>query len=418
MDAVIPWNPLETLRTDAEVRHLFSQVVHQRLDTRILAGHFGLPSAPDEVILPQGKVPLLDFVDRIVAFLVDSAHLAPAEVARRFGAQFRLEGAAHPAVPATLHPTLNRYFEKKEEMTDVEMVRDLIDERFLKLGAIADIGCGTNRLGSALLKLSDGESKSLKQVYGTDVRRYGGSGNDSRVCFLGQFGTRLPLSGCSVDLAIAKWALHHMTKGEIEAQAHEISRILRPGGRAVVIEALVGSAHDTRPLLEAEQQDRRTWPTGEWWARRAGVTDAYLRLSEDQQIKLLALQDYYGHWLEEELPFMPLPFNYMSLRRWSEIFARAGLVLDTGQTRVFGMAPIIHWGPPSIRAVFEKHDGAVRWWQGFESLSGSAMAGTMPSPERVHPVQRPIMARAKTVRRGRAIPAPATKATIEVGRSL
>ncbi len=41
------------------------------------------------------------------------------------------------------------------------------------------------------------------------------------------------LEGGSVDLVVGKWILHHI---DVEAAAHEIKRVLRPGGRGVFIE--------------------------------------------------------------------------------------------------------------------------------------------------------------------------------------
>lgn len=351
---IIAWNPLEPLRDDAEVRSLFVHILLQRIDTRILSGHFGLPESSETIELPNGPVTTADFVKGIVAFLVESSPLGPEETARRFWTRFKFEGWRFPGVPAEVRETLSSYFKIKEDVTDLEMIRDLIDPQFIRLGTVADIGCGRNKLGRSLLRFSDNGSRVVKQVVGTDVNSYEAEADDSRISFVAQTSYRLPLDDSSIDLAIIKWALHHMTQSEIHAQLHEVRRVLRPGGRVAVIEGLVGSWESTRQSIEREKCNAISWPPGVWSERRAKVTDDYLRLSEEQQIQVLALEDYHGHWLEQEFLWMPLPCNYMNSVSWRKLFASAGLVRDDERTRTFGMAPIIHWGPPSIRCVYEK----------------------------------------------------------------
>ena len=97
-EAIVAWNPLEPLRDDAEVRGLFARLLLQRVDTRILSGRFGLPKSPDIIQLPTGPVGKEDFVERIVAFLVESAALGPGETARDFWKQFKFEGWRFPGV--------------------------------------------------------------------------------------------------------------------------------------------------------------------------------------------------------------------------------------------------------------------------------------------------------------------------------
>lgn len=233
------------------------------------------------------------------------------------------------------------------------MVKDLLRAASLRSGVIADIGCGRNKLGTAILRHADAESIAVLGVIGTDVSEYGAKPVDERLQYRQQLAGVLPIEGRSIDLVIVKWALHHMSHRVAGKTIAEIARILKPGGHVAIVEALMGD-EALVPEFEAETRIKETWPDGDWFGERHQLTLDYLDLSLLQQRYVLALEDFYGHWLEQEFTWMPMPFNYIDASRLRSAFDCVGMHEDGQYRRVFGMTPIIHWGPPTMRLVFEK----------------------------------------------------------------
>jgi SAM-dependent methyltransferase len=71
---------------------------------------------------------------------------------------------------------------------------------------------------------------------------------DHKIRFVNADAASIGLRDCSADLVIAVAVLHHV---EIAPAAREISRVLKPGGRAIFMEPLMGSGvwQATKPFL-------------------------------------------------------------------------------------------------------------------------------------------------------------------------
>jgi ArsR family transcriptional regulator len=98
---------------------------------------------------------------------------------------------------------------------------------------VADLGCGTGNASELLAPL-------VRKVYAVDQsapmlaaakRRLEGARN---VEFLAGELTELPLPAASCDAAVCVLVLHHVEKPE--AALREMRRVLRPGGRALVVD--------------------------------------------------------------------------------------------------------------------------------------------------------------------------------------
>jgi len=343
----IAFNPLKYLRDDKQVRAVYSRILMQRFDTRILAGHYGIEGVPH-------KFDPFQHTEELLQHLVSVADAGPEAAARSFWERFTFEDSAFPGVPKELIPILGSYFRIKEERTDLLMVKDMLTTEVLENGVVADIGCGRNNLGAALLNYADEKSVRGLSVIGTDINAYETASSDRRLRYRQQVSDQLPIDDSTVDLAIVKWALHHMNDQHLAQAVKEIARILNQKGRVAVIEALMGDARSLAQGLEAELANQEMWPHGEWFSDRLQVTQAHLSLSQEQQRFVLALEDYYGHWLEQRFTWMPMPFNYMAPDVLCKVFDRVDLREDEGSRRVLGMMPLIHWGPPTIRMVFTR----------------------------------------------------------------
>lgn len=346
--AEIGFNPLIPLRDDHSVRNVYSRILYQRFDTRILDGYFKLKGSPSGF---DGS----KHVGTLIEYLISVADNSAEEAARRFWERFKFTSSRFPGLPKDLRPILGSYFKIKEKTTDLLMIKDLLETDEISKGVVADIGCGRNKLGRSILQFLDQNSIPCDAVVGTDINVYKSKSTDSRLKYEQQISDdKLPLKDESVDLAIIKWALHHMNDNHLTQILKEITRILRPGGRVAVIEALMGDKSELLPLLQDETKFPEMWPPGPWFQDRLQVTKEHLSLSLDQQRCILALEDYYGHWLEQRFIWMPLPFNYMDYSVLCKHFQNADMLEQETARRVYGMMPIIHWGPPTIRYVFLK----------------------------------------------------------------
>ena len=101
---------------------------------------------------------------------------------------------------------------------------------------VADLGCGTGYMGSALLGITsrlicvDRSPGMLEEAR----RRLGRSPRSTRIEFRQGELDELPIADGEVDAALAGLVLHHLP--ELDAGISEMARILRPGGTLAILE--------------------------------------------------------------------------------------------------------------------------------------------------------------------------------------
>lgn len=97
-------------------------------------------------------------------------------------------------------------------------------------GPILDFGCGAGLLTGLLNELSPG-------AFGVDVSLVSLRNADAVPGRVVQFdGLRLPFDDDALGLVVASCVFHHILPSERPAVVGEIRRVLRPGGRLVIIE--------------------------------------------------------------------------------------------------------------------------------------------------------------------------------------
>jgi len=348
-------NPLIALQ-DFKVRDTFRQIIEERLNNELLSTYYQLGRRVDSYVIRGQRTSRKDLVLQIVNFLTKMVHTSPTAVAKMFWREFSFNGEANAAgVPTEIDTIEAAYGRIRENVMGVVMIEDLLKRSNLPNGTIVDVGSGGNELNRWILYRADRKGLRLKKAIGTDIVQVDTKLDEPRLEFRKQSSPKsLPVENDSVDLVIMKWSLHHMTLDEIASITAEISRILRPDGKTIIIEAIVGSGDDLFRGFLAETRHKAVWPVGRWQNVRRNLTKQYLRLQPDQQKAVLALEDYYGHWLEGRRTDMPLPFAYMSPSEIDQRFTVVGMRESTRFKRVFGFAPIIHQGPPSVRLVYYK----------------------------------------------------------------
>jgi ubiquinone/menaquinone biosynthesis C-methylase UbiE len=174
---------------------------------------------------------------------------------------------------------------------------------------VLDYGCGTGKSTQelksrgALVTAFDISLTRLK-----DAKGHLTSEDRSHTKFVAAAAERLPFIDKKFDAIIGKQILHHL---ELEVAAREISRVLKPGGKAVFLEPLIHN-----PFLEAY---RRLTP--------------HLRSPTERALSVHDLREFssqFTHWEHTEFCFFAiLPVlvdvflgNKVSLRRLTKTLQR------------------------------------------------------------------------------------------------
>jgi SAM-dependent methyltransferase len=134
-----------------------------------------------------------------------------------------------------------RYFERVcVECNYLDAVKMLAWEKLLPAGArVLDLAGGTGWLTAwlstlpdvAQVTIVDASGKYLEQNLPVAVRRLGG--NPSKIRAVVGFFTPLLQDDASLDVVVASSAIHHAEN--LEAVLREIHRVLKPGGRCVIL---------------------------------------------------------------------------------------------------------------------------------------------------------------------------------------
>lgn len=171
---------------------------------------------------------------------------------------------------------------------------------FMTGGAILDFGCGDGRLGASF----EGPGQ---QVCYTDVA-------EARYSNTGVFHAITDDVGCNYDAdtfgnVILSSVLHHCAYPD--RSLDEAMRVLRPGGRLLIVESTYGA-------------ERTDLPVG------ASALDAqFIALTEQEQFDAMCFLDvfcnYYAFSSEEKLMTYPVPCNFRMLDDWDREAARTGL---------------------------------------------------------------------------------------------
>jgi ubiquinone/menaquinone biosynthesis C-methylase UbiE len=356
----IAFNPITSLQNDKDVKKVFHGMLTQRFSTSVLSGYYKLGDEHTTFNLPGfGKKTVKEYIDQILDFLVqeNSNNPDPVMIAKKFWDRFGFHGDKRPfaGVPVELDEILKKYSVNQEKLCDLTLIKDMIRPEYLPNGTVLDFGSGRNKLGTAILEFAGSKHVHINQMTGTDVIDYGITTKDDRHVFIRKTGNDIPLKDNTTDLVIIKWAFHHINNKVIDEQIGEFSRILSSKGRIVIIEALTGDISSLFDQYIKERENKETWPdNGKWFKEKYDLTINYLKLSQQQQKSVLAMKDYYGNWLEQKFTWMPMPFNYMTPDILSAHFSLKGFKEVRDLRRIFGLAPVIHWGPPTMRIVYTR----------------------------------------------------------------
>lgn len=146
-----------------------------------------------------------------------------------------------------------------------------------------DLGCGSGQLTLPLARrvrhvIAVDVSPEMVRALGEQAQR-GGVDNVDAVALPIE---HLSLPDASVDLVVSNYALHHLRDADKEAVVAAALRWLRPGGRLVIGDMMLGrgaSAQDRQVLLTKARAMLRRGPAGAWRVAK-NATRLLLRVQE------------------------------------------------------------------------------------------------------------------------------------------
>ncbi|PIQ84145.1 MAG: hypothetical protein COV75_03760, partial [Candidatus Omnitrophica bacterium CG11_big_fil_rev_8_21_14_0_20_63_9] len=271
----------------------------RRLVERILMNRYALWGLPRE------------WVGQILDVLVE--HAADPEAAQRAVYERVVHFATDPRwITAYAYNTHSS--PSPEYLAVAPWLDDLTGEQTL-----VDIGANTNALGQEITSRHPGLS-----VIGTDLHQDQTDLHAPRLDYRQQPSpTRLPLADGEADVAILSRVLHHMSDEIRPALLQEVRRVLKPGGRVIVVE----DTYSTHFPPTGEDLDREL--TQEFIGGVAREGEAFGR-------ELLAFLDWFRNVLVHEMSEMPMPSSFYAIEEWTRQFEAAGF--ETAHAAYLGFA--------------------------------------------------------------------------------
>ncbi len=179
---------------------------------------------------------------------------------------------------------------------------------------IADIGAGSNRFLNAVFDLSQEQKRTDMKFIGSDISLYGNPiEKQPYLQFRLQRKTDtspvdpyyLPFENQSCDVVVFRAALHHIS--ELDRILEQVCRILKPGGRLVLIE-------DSFENGKKENYNNTVDPK---------LQSAFNKLTPQQKLAFLRFNDWYANFFYHEWTGMPLPFNHKHASEWGKDIRQA-----------------------------------------------------------------------------------------------
>ncbi|HAZ10718.1 MAG TPA: hypothetical protein DCY56_06400 [Candidatus Omnitrophica bacterium] len=203
-----------------------------------------------------------------------------------------------------------------------------IDELINKQGEILiiDVGCGNNALGAEIVN-----RREKVEVTGTDIFDWHIDFSNPKLKFKVQEDPRrLPFKDNEADLIILHAVLHHVASEDMPYLLAEIKRVLKPGGRVLILEDT--SSHIT------------------WTDMKEDILELkymFLLFTREQQIKYYRFHDWYANIVVGGLESMFMPyenFGKRTIENWVSFLQMHGFLISNTEF-IHSQAEWFHQSP-------------------------------------------------------------------------
>ncbi|MGA2091608.1 MAG: methyltransferase domain-containing protein, partial [Endomicrobiales bacterium] len=176
---------------------------------------------------------------------------------------------------------------------------------------VLDVGAGNNALGKTILT-----HQPTLHVTGTDIIDYHDQTPVPNLRFIKMDSqTHIPLPDQQADVIVCNAIAHHVAPEIMDSFLSEMSRLLKPGGKIILIENTFSPT-----LLANEHADQDINEEFGELVRQHGpeFANAYF-----------AFNDWYTNIVIQEIEGIPLPYNFKSIEEWDQLLGDHGFISDT-----------------------------------------------------------------------------------------
>lgn len=210
------------------------------------------------------------------------------------------------------HFNANRDFKRharksRKSVQKMDFGASLLAPHMTDTQSILDYGCGRMALLRRLARIDT----KLKHLYGFDpgsLPEY--VDFDPRAQYFSEINEVEKLE--SIDLVHSSYVFHHLTKDEIQQSLHTIRKVLKPGGRFILIE-------ETFPVedIELKTSEGCQFLSSLGFDLHIDLTQKFSSLSTKNKFLAILLNDILANL--KNLSYMPWTFEYNTMEEWRRI---------------------------------------------------------------------------------------------------
>lgn len=233
--------------------------------------------------------------------------------------------------PDIVDPGSKKYSQKLYKFRK-KKVDALSDYMFKKMsgGIVMDFGGRSDDFSKSLLR----KNKKINNIYVTDVGSYIENSKNKSIHFIVQPSlSGIPLPDKFVSAIIISMVLHHIPEVNYKSLFSEFNRVLKRGGKIIIIEDSYKNQYDNRLLKNEDYLFK------------------FMNLDNNTKSDILYFYDWFGNRLMRNRDTIPIIQNFRSLGEWEKVFVNNGFKCIESE---FVITPEKYLFPPKSILIFKK----------------------------------------------------------------